>query len=465
VRADELFADLSSVCNIDLAPAQYVNGLAYLPEQVVPGALFFLLRGQPGGFACEAEARGACAIVREDDGLSGIPSIRVHNARLAMAFVSARYYGFPSRKLDVIGVTGTNGKGTTAHLIQQILLTAGVQTGLIGSMTGPPTTPEAPELHRRLAKIVAGGGRAVALEVSSHALAWHRVAGVRFRVAVLTQVDRDHLDFHQTLTRYRATKALLFSSRYTSSSVVNSDDDLGLALLARNSTKITGYCLADARDLCAGSAGSSWSWGGVSMVTRLPGLHNVANCLAAATTARELGVKVDIIRRALREAPSLPGRFERIEAGQPFGIIVDYAHTPGALDGLLRTARMGYRRLVLVFGCQGERDRGKRPIMGAIAAAGADGVIVTSDDSETEDPLDVIEEIRMGFPLPERHVLIEPNRRQAIRTAISWASPEDVVVVAGRGNEPTLKRPGSTEPFDDRVVAGEEAKRLLLHRS
>jgi UDP-N-acetylmuramoyl-L-alanyl-D-glutamate--2,6-diaminopimelate ligase len=456
---------MSSVCNIDLVPAQNVNGLAYLPEQVVPGALFFLLRGQPGGFACDAEARGACAIVREDYALSGIPSIRVHNARLAMAFASARYYGFPSRKMDVIGVTGTNGKGTTAHLIQQILLAEGVKTGLIGSMTGPPTTPEAPELHRRLADLVASDAQAVALEVSSHALAWHRVAGIRFRVAVLTQVDRDHLDFHRTMARYRATKALLFSSRYTSSSVVNTDDELGLTLLARNTSKITGYGLADARDLCVGSEGSSWRWDGVSMTTRQPGLHNVANCLAAATTARELGVKVDHIRRAVWKAPSLPGRFERIDEGQPFEIIVDYAHTPGALDGLLRTARMGHRKLVLVFGCQGERDHGKRPIMGAIAAAGADAVIVTADDSEIEDPLDIMEDIRAGFRSRERHVLIEPNRRQAIRTAISWASPGDVVVVAGRGSEPTLRKPGSTEPFDDRIVTREEVKRSLCRRS
>jgi UDP-N-acetylmuramoyl-L-alanyl-D-glutamate--2,6-diaminopimelate ligase len=407
----------------------------------------------------DAISRGAAAIVIESDTdiIPTTPAIIVGDTRSAASKLADAFYDFPSRDLIIIGITGTNGKTTTAHLVNGILETAGIPCGVIGTLGGSfrstrwpltNTTPLALELHALLAAQRDAGARAVAMEVSSHALALGRVDDVRFNVAVLTNITRDHLDFHGTIERYAAAKRRLLD--FAQLHVINVDDPFG-AQFARDFPDAFTYAIdADAAihavDLDLGGSGSTFTFGGTPVAVGLPGRFNVRNALAALGVARALGIDDGIAARGLAATRAVPGRMERIGA---FGIdaIVDYAHTPDALENVLTAVRETTKRsLIVVFGCGGDRDAGKRVEMGEIAARLADRVIVTSDNPRGEDPMAIAQTVVNGF----EHMEIVLDRRTAIRRAVSEAHAGDVLVIAGKGHETYQIVGAETRPFDDR---------------
>jgi UDP-N-acetylmuramoyl-L-alanyl-D-glutamate--2,6-diaminopimelate ligase len=376
----------------------------------------------------------------------------------------------------VVGVTGTSGKTTVTHLLCPVLDASGrAPCAIIGTLSGARTTPEATDLQAMLAaqrdrgssgagvgRGVGAGRGAVAMEVSSHGLALHRVDGTRFAVAVFTNLSQDHLDFHHTMDDYFAAKAALFTPDFTDRAVVCSDDPRGRELLARlrapgSGVTATAYSLADAEELTLSPAGASFRWRGESVELALAGRFNVTNAVAAGAAAEALGIEPGVVARGLSAAAPVPGRFEAIDGGQRFTVIVDYAHKPDALDQALRSARelvAEGRRLLVVFGCGGDRDVAKRPLMGEVATRLADDVILTSDNPRSEDPLAIIDDIRSGIPAEvAAAVVVEPNRRRAIESAVAEARPGDVVVIAGKGHETTQTIGDTVRPFDDRHVA------------
>jgi UDP-N-acetylmuramoyl-L-alanyl-D-glutamate--2,6-diaminopimelate ligase len=435
-----------------------VTSIVHDSKAVEPGSLFACV---PGGrfdghrFAAAAVDAGAVALLAEKPVTADVPVVRVASVRRALGPVASALYGDPSRHLDVVGVTGTNGKTTTVELLRSILEAAGRPCGLIGTLTGARTTPEAPELQALLASFVAKGHRAVAMEVSSHALVQERVAGTRFRVAVFTNLSQDHLDFHGTVETYFSAKARLFEPDLADTAVVNLDDPRGRLLRHAALVPTTGYALSDVDDLRLDPTGSSFRWRDREWRVGLAGRFNVENALAAATAAIELGIDDEVIDRGLRAAGPVPGRFELVDAGQPFAVVVDYAHTPDGLEQVLAAAREVTRcRVVVVFGAGGDRDRDKRPRMGAAAAAGADHLVLTNDNPRSEDPMTIIDAVRSGIP-PTAELTIEPDRRAAIATALAMAGPGDLVMIAGKGHEDTQVVGDSVTPFDDRRVARE----------
>jgi UDP-N-acetylmuramoyl-L-alanyl-D-glutamate--2,6-diaminopimelate ligase len=358
--------------------------------------------------------------------------------------------------MTMVGVTGTNGKTTTAQLIGTVLHAAGRSVEVLGTLSGVHTTPEAPDLQRRLAQWRDAGVDAVAMEVSSHALALDRVAGARFDVAVFTNLGRDHLDLHGTIERYFAAKAQLFEPRISDLGVVNTDDVHGRLLFDTASIPLIGFSLDDVSDLEVRQTYHSYRWHGVRIYVGIGGAFNAMNSLAAATACRALGVDDDVIAGALAEAPPVPGRFEPIVAGQPFAVIVDYAHTPDGLREALVAARGTTvdGRVIVVFGCGGDRDRDKRPQMGSTAAQLADLVVITSDNPRSEDPAAIIGATLAGVPADYRtNVVIEPDRKNAIAVALQMARRGDVVLIAGKGHEATQTIGDRIVPFDDRVVS------------
>jgi UDP-N-acetylmuramoyl-L-alanyl-D-glutamate--2,6-diaminopimelate ligase len=392
-----------------------------------------------------------------------VPQVVVGSTRAAMGPVAAAFHGFPSRRLDLVGVTGTNGKTTTCHLLEAVFTAAGRRAAVIGTLTGARTTPEAPELQEQLARMVSDGIRSVAMEVSSHALALHRVDGTAYTVAVFTNLGRDHLDFHRDVDDYFEAKARLFTAVFTRQAVIAVDSEPGQILAERAAQAglaVEGYTLDDVEGLTVGIASSCFRWQGVDVAVPLGGRFNAANALAAATAARVLGLDPATIAAGIAAAPPVPGRFEAVDAGQPFAVIVDYAHTPDGLEevlGAARDAAQGHD-VIAVFGCGGDRDRAKRPLMGAVAARLADAVVITSDNPRSEDPAAIISDVLAGIA-DQRHVVVEADRRRAIATAVVAARPGDVVVVAGKGHE-TVQVIGDREyPFDDRVVVREELAR------
>ena len=380
--------------------ADVTGGVTHDSRAVTPGALFCCVVGRSADghdHAPAAVAAGAVALLCERFVDAEVPQALVDDVRAAMGPVAAAYHGRPSDQLDVVGVTGTNGKTTTTLLLQSILGAAGRPCGLVGTLTGARTTPEAPELQAAFAGMRDVGLVAVSMEVSSHALVMRRVDGTRFRVGVFTNLGRDHLDFHPTVEDYFEAKARLFTAELTDVGVVNADDEWGRRLLDRAGIPTVPYSVADAEDVAVTPSGSTMTWRGRSVRVPLGGRFNVSNALAAATAAAELGVDVDAIAKGLAAAPQVPGRFELVDAGQPFTVVVDYAHTPDALENVLANAR-GDGRLLVVFGCGGDRDAGKRAPMGEVAARLADEVIVTSDNPRSEDPLAIIDQVRRGAP-------------------------------------------------------------------
>ena len=469
-----------------------VTGVAYDSRKVEPGECFVAVAGfkQDGRrFIADALARGAALVVAEgDDPLAGRPTPRVlvPAAREALARLADAYWGHPSRALTLVAVTGTNGKTTTSFLVEALLRAAGHRTGLIGTIQyrvgeqaveASQTTPEAVELQALLARMRDGGVTGAAMEVSSHALALSRVAGTEFDVAVFTNLTQDHLDFHGTLEEYARAKRRLFEAlaaggKPRRTAVVNIDDPAGAEMVRGLPLATLRFGLRSApggvpeirpRAFTSGLDGIHLDVetprGALTIASPLVGEHNVMNLLGAVGVGLALEIPLPTVGAALSAVTAVPGRFERVEAGQPFLVVVDYAHTPDALERVLTTARRlvpGGGRLAAVFGCGGDRDRGKRPIMGEIAARIADRVWVTSDNPRTESPEAIVEEVLVGVARVAgsagRHVGM-PDREAAIHGALGWARAGDVVVIAGKGHE-TYQVVGSTAlPFDDRAVA------------
>ena len=384
-----------------------------------------------------------------------VPQVRVGSTRQAVGPVAAAFWGRPSDRLSVVGVTGTNGKTTTTHLIASVLDRVGRRTGIVGTLSGARTTPEAPVLQAMLAQFLEDGCEAVAMEVSSIALDQHRVDGVGFQVGVWTNLTQDHLDYHGDLERYYTAKASLFQPGRCQLAVINADDPWGRRLVDELHIPAVTFGLADADDLQFSGRGSHFTWRGEHVDIPFGGAHNVSNALAAATACSALGITDADIAAGLSAAVGPPGRWERVDSGQDFGVVVDYAHTPDALEQVLQAARTSAAtggRVIVVFGCGGDRDRDKRPRMGAIAARLADVAILTSDNPRSEDPLAIIAETAAGARRPG-DLLVRPDREQAITAAIQEARPGDIVVVAGKGHETTQVVGDQVFPFDDREVA------------
>ncbi len=451
-----------------------VTGCTLDSRKVRPGDLYAALSGaQAHGadFAAAAVAAGATAILTDPAGAGrcaayDVPVLVDDDPRGVLGAVAAWVYGDPSADLLVLGVTGTNGKTTTAFLLEAGLRAAGQATGLLGTVVtrigdqavpSLRTTPEAPDLQALFATMRERGVTAVAMEVSSHALALGRVDGVRFDTSVFTNLSQDHLDFHPSMAAYEAAKASLFTAARSRRGVVDIDDPAGQRLFASASIPITTYGERGqwrAAEVELRADGSSFRLVGpgvdVPASVRLPGAFNVSNAVAALACLVVAGIPLADAVRGIASLTGVPGRMERIDAGQPFTAIVDYAHTPEAVTTLLAAVRaLTAGRVVVVLGCGGDRDRGKRPLMGRAAVAGADLAVLTSDNPRGENPLTILAE--MAAP----GAVVEPDRRRAIELAVRGARPGDVVVVAGKGHERGQEIAGTVTPFDDRQVLRE----------
>lgn len=473
----------------DLPAGGAVAAVALDSRAVVPGAVFVAIRGaraDGAGFAAQAASKGAAAVVSESDAPPGfpIPWVRVTDARLALALLASSFYGHPSRTMHVVGVTGTNGKTTTSYLIQAVFEAAAIRCGLLGtvqyrigseSRDAARTTPEAPDVQGMLRDMADAGCGACVMEVSSHALALKRVDGTRYAAAVFTNLTRDHLDFHEDMDRYFAAKRRLFEMLPDGApSVVNVDDRRG-ALLASTRHPCVTFGVdapADVRPtgLPASLAALDFEVrtpaGALRLRSPLAGRFNVYNLLAAAATGVALGLSPDAIESGLSSVAAVPGRFQVVSsAADDVTVIVDYAHTDDALRNLLEAVRaIAGARLTTVFGCGGDRDRAKRPLMGDVAARLSDLLIVTSDNPRSEDPERILDDIERGIP-PQQARLRVADRREAIRAAIDQAGPGDVVVVAGKGHEKYQVVRDRVLPFDDVAVASEALERRRMRRA
>jgi len=495
-------------------PGTEVSALAYHTRDVVAGTLFVCVRGfthDGHDHAAEAVRRGAVALVCERRLPAAVPQLVVPSTREAMPLLAARFYGDPSRRLDVVGVTGTNGKTTTAHLLANMFEACGRRSGVLGTVTNRVggvdepvllTTPESLDLQALLARMVAAGDDACVMEVSSHALALGRAAGVRFAAAVFTNLSRDHLDFHADLEDYYAAKRRLFlddgAAPPDTVAVVNLGGPWGRRLASECREPYGARlwtCAVEERAGAPAAAGTRGPDAGPAagevpadvqavdvrlavdgaaftlvapragverrVDVRLAARFNVENALTAATAALALGLPAGAALAGLSAAEGVAGRFEAVRAGQPFAVLVDYSHTPDSLENALLAARsIAAGRLLVVFGCGGDRDRGKRPLMGGIAARLADLTYVTSDNPRCEDPDAIIAEILAGVPAERRPATTaEADRRRAIELAVAEARPGDVLLIAGKGHEQGQTFAGRKVPFDDRLVAAESLGR------
>lgn len=464
-----------------------ITGIAYDSRAVEPGTLFVAWQGgtfDGHNFIADAVGRGAAAIVAEMDVDAGVPVVVVPDSRVAMPVLAAKFYDYPSRKMTLVGVTGTNGKTTTTYLMQSIFRAAGKKAGLIGTMGAKigdepikteHTTPESVDLQKVLAQMVDAGVEAVAMEVSSHGLVQGRTAMCEFDCAIFTNLTQDHLDFHGTLDDYLAAKMMLFSEYPNHSdkqfaALVNVDDPSGAKVVNSTNGKVITYGInspADVRgseiEVTESAVSLVITYGGESRKVRVPigGYFNAYNGLAAVSAALALGIDFDTIIKGLDSSTQVAGRFESVDCGQSFGVIVDYAHTPDGLENVLSTAKeLTKNRLIAVFGCGGNRDRGKRPIMGKIGAELADVVIVTSDNPRKEDPTAIIKDILEGIPI-EKRVDVIVDRRVAIERAVRIAVAGDLIVIAGKGHEDYQIFADKTIHFDDREVAREALSNRL----
>ncbi|HTR89857.1 MAG TPA: UDP-N-acetylmuramoyl-L-alanyl-D-glutamate--2,6-diaminopimelate ligase [Solirubrobacteraceae bacterium] len=467
-----------------------IAALTHDSREARPGSLFFCVPGfQADGhdFAGRAVAAGAVALVCERELGLGVPELVVPSVRAAMGPLAARFYGDPSAQLRVVGVTGTNGKTTTAFLLRHLLEGTGERTGLLGTVKAViggrerevrRTTAEAIDLQGDLRAMREGGDRACAMEVSSHALELGRVSGTRFAAAIFTNLTQDHLDFHATMEDYFAAKRLLFAPAEgpaPGASVVNVDDPYGRRLAGELEGAVT-FALEDpAADYRAGEVICGPRGCGFRLITRggerparvaLPGRFNVCNALGALAAAHVLGGELDALVAALARPIRVPGRLEPVRAGQDFAVLVDYAHTPDSLANVLGAAREllgGEGRLLCVFGAGGDRDRGKRPLMGEISGRLADLTIVTSDNPRSEDPEEIVREVLAGVaPGDGASVRVQVDRRAAIELALELARAGDIVLIAGKGHEQGQELAGGRRvPFDDATVAREALGRLV----
>ena len=464
-------------------PDAGVDGIAYRSDRVEPGSAFFCVPGfahDGHEYAGDADSRGAAALVVERfvDGVSA-PQFKVADTRTALARAASVFFGHPSRTVRVVGITGTNGKTTTTYLLDSILRRAGQTTGILGTVetriagrrfSASRTTPESSDLQELLARMVAAGVSTLSMEVSSHAIDLHRVDGVEFAVAAFTNLTQDHLDYHHTLEEYFSVKRRLFTDFVVGSRVIDVDDPLGEDMAAELPDVLTvgrsKKAALRAIDESLSADGSEFTLvragDGDGLRVRLPlaGAYNVSNALVAAGCALALGIPFETAAAGLESAPQVPGRLERVEGGRGFSVIVDYAHTPDSLEKALRAVRaVTPGRVIVVFGCGGDRDPEKRPLMGEAAGAGADSAIVTSDNPRSEDPVGIILQVEDGLKLGGGRYEVEVDRRQAIARAISLAGFGDSVLIAGKGHEDYQIFADQTIHFDDREVVREELAR------
>jgi UDP-N-acetylmuramoyl-L-alanyl-D-glutamate--2,6-diaminopimelate ligase len=444
-------------------PSIRLTGVTHQSRSVAPGVLFACVVGarhDGHAFAQTAVEAGASALIVERELPFAVTQIVVDDTRSVLGYVAAAFHGDPSRSLTTIGITGTNGKTTTAHLIAAVLESLGQKVGVIGTLSGVRTTPEAPELQARLAGMLDEGIDSVVMEVSSHALAMWRVAGTWFDAAVFTNLGRDHLDLHGSVEDYFRAKSRLFTPELAAVGVINVDDPYGRLLMDVAAIPMVPFSRSDATEIEVTVAAHRFLWRDRRVEVPIGGAFNVMNSLAALTTLTALGVDSGDAATGLSAAGPVPGRFEVIvPPGENVPtVIVDYAHTPDGITALLEAARevIGSGGVTIVFGCGGDRDREKRPQMGRAAVAGADRVIVTSDNPRGEDPMSIIDAIVGGVREPDRdRLVVEPDRRAAIGLAIAGARTGEVVVIAGKGHETTQTIGATAHDFDDRVVARE----------
>ncbi len=479
-----------------------VAGLEYDSRRVSKDTLFFAFPGSRVDgrqFAQDAIAKGICAVISELPAPEGLPEglednqphwVQVEHGRKAMAAAAANFYGHPDRRIHFTGVTGTNGKTTTAYLIDGILRHAGKVTGMIGTVeyriagetrNAVNTTPESLDVMRLAEELEQRGGTFLTMEVSSHGLALARIYGLCFHTAVFTNLTPDHLDFHHSMEDYAAAKRLLFqpeSGVGPQWAVLNRDDPASDQMLPHSGTRVLWYGVGENAELRAENVRSGFDglhfelvYGGQGqpIQSTLVGSFNVLNILAAAGAAISYGLDLATIADGIAACPAVPGRFERVECGQPFLVVVDFAHTDDALRNVLRVSRdllqaqsqqrKSAGRLITVFGCGGDRDRSKRPIMGATAAQLSDFVVLTSDNPRSEDPLDIMNDVMVGLGRFDTPHISQPDRAQALRLAFEQARPGDLVLIAGKGHEPYQILKDRTIEFDDR----DTARHILRH--
>ncbi len=460
-----------------------VTGIVYDSRRVKPGFLFVCIKGiQTDGhlYIQDAVNRGAAGIVVQEEVRlpSGVSCVKVNNTRSTLADLSAEFYENPSCSLRMIGITGTNGKTTTTYLIEAIFKEDGKKIGLIGTIENrleektfktAHTTPESADLQKLLATMCNDGARFVVMEVSSHALALDRVRKCEYDIAVFTNLTQDHLDFHQNFEDYLRSKTKLFLELETGSkkgpkyAVINIDDPHSREIVNSTRVPVITYGLEEKAHVRASNVrvknnGISFNVfspkGNFKLELKLAGLFNVYNSLAACTVALQEGIKPAVIKKALEDVQGIPGRFQLIDEGQDFTVVVDYAHTPDGLENVLKAAReMVSGNIITVFGCGGDRDKGKRPLMGEVAARYSDLVIITSDNPRSEDPNEIIAEIEPSVKNAGADYHVQPDRYRAIQAAIALARSGDLVLIAGKGHETYQIIGKNTVPFDDRAVA------------
>ena len=464
-----------------------ISGIRIDSRKVERGDLFICLPGHTvdgHDYAAQAAGRGAVALIVERPLPVELPQLVVKDSRLAMSVLGSHYYGYPSEQMRMIGITGTNGKTTTTYLIERLLEDAGHLAGVIGtiemryggrSLPMSGTTPESLDLQQSLADMTAAGMGYCVMEVSSHALEQGRVKGCRYRSAIFTNLTQDHLDYHETMDNYAAAKSLLFSrlgnsyaveEAQRSYSIINIDDPYGATLARSTATEVITYGIespADVRasDIEISAKGTSFQLttfrGTCQVQMRLVGKFNVYNALAAVAAGLVEGLELSGIQESLEQISGVPGRVEAVDAGQAYAVIVDYAHTPDGLDNVLKAVKeITKGRVICVFGCGGDRDRTKRPIMGRIAATHADYVVITSDNPRSEDPQAILEDIEAGLAeagVSKSRYELEVDRREAIKIAVDKASSDDVVLIAGKGHETYQIIGAETSVFDDREIA------------
>src|SRR6478672_11653122 len=475
---ERVIAALAPVDVLGRAPVEIAD-LAYDARDATAGSLFFCVPGSRADghdFAAEAVANGAVALVVQRPLELEVPQLVVGDARQAMGVAADEFFGRPTQELELAGVTGTNGKTTTAFLLYSVLAAGGRRPGLLGTIESRVggerrpalrTTPEAIDLQRSFREMLDGGDRSCALEATSHGSELGRLDRVRFSALVFTNLSQDHLDFHGTVERYFEAKRRLFVTGDPPPAAVNVGDEHGRRLAgelrALSDDQLLTFGLVDDADirpeqLELGAHGAKLRADGIDLRTSLRGRFNVENVLAAVAVGRLLGVENDAIAAGVEALEGVPGRFEAVDEGQPFAVVVDYSHKPEALENVLRTAReLAHNRVICVFGCGGDRDRGKRPVMGRIAAELADVAIVTSDNPRSEDPEAIIAEVLEGAGAS---LEAEPDRTEAIERALALAQEGDIVVIAGKGHEQGQELADRTIPFDDREVARQTLRRL-----
>ncbi len=485
-------ASLLAVSRIQGDETVEITGIQMDSRRVQPGDLFVCVRGIPGKledrhpYAEDAVRNGACALVVERDVDVDAPKLFVKDARWALARIASHFYGYPSREMKLIGVTGTNGKTTTSHMLEKILRDYGFRTGLMGNigitfgsetMAAEINTQQCPDLQRIFRKMRDASTEYCIMEVTSEGIDMGRVLGCHFRTAVFTNLTQDHLDYHGSMERYRAVKGLLFSRlgntfgpgpEERKFAVLNADDPASEQFASLTAAEVITYGIDNPADVFAsnirvtpqGNTFDVSTFAGEAVFhTRLVGKFNVYNALAATAAALAEGIPLEHIRRSLAQLSVVPGRMEAVDAGQPFLVLVDYAHTPDGLENALAAIRQfAEGKVITVFGCGGDRDRGKRPLMGGIAAAYSDFVFVTSDNPRSENPEAIMRDIEPGLAnsgYDKSRYAFVADRRTAIARAIEMANPRDVVLIAGKGHETYQIVNGITHHFDDRETARE----------